>query len=101
MASMSKANLVEKIYEYGLGYTKEELRTFVVGLCTIIEKELCKGEDVRLSRFGSFEVVDKVARPGRNPKTKEEVIIARRKSIRVQASPKLNAYIHNGENDVQ
>ena len=97
MASLSKTKLVERLNEYGLGYTKEELYTFVVDLCSIMEEELCKGEDVRISRFGTFEVVDKVARPGRNPKTKEEVIIARRKGIRFQASPILTSHINKGD----
>ena len=97
MASLSKIKLVERLNEYGLGYTKEELYTFVVDLCSIMEEELCKGEDVRISRFGTFEVVDKVARPGRNPKTKEEVIIARRKGIRFQASPILTSHINKGD----
>ena len=97
MASLSKAKLVERLDEYGLGYTKEELYTFVVDLCAIMEEELCKGEDIRISRFGTFEVVDKVARPGRNPKTKEEVIIARRKGIRFQASPILTSHINKGD----
>ena len=97
MASLSKAKLVERLNEYGLGYTKEELYAFVVDFCSIMEEELCKGEDIRLSRFGTFEVVDKVARPGRNPKTKEEVIIARRKGVRFQASPILTSHINKGD----
>ena len=99
MASLSKAKLVEQLREYGLGYTKEELHTFVVDIFSIMEEELCKGEDVRLSRFGTFEVVDKVARPGRNPKTKEEVIIARRKGLRFQASPILTSHINKGDSN--
>ena len=99
MASLSKAKLVEQLNEYGLGYTKEELYNFVVDVFSIMEEELCKGEDVRLSRFGTFEVVDKVARPGRNPKTKEEVIIARRKGLRFQASPILTSHINKGDSN--
>ena len=99
MASLSKAKLVERLNEYGLGYTKEELYNLVVDFFAIMEEELCKGEDIRLSRFGTFEVVDKVARPGRNPKTKEEVIIARRKGIRFQASPILTSHINKGGPD--
>ena len=99
MASMSKLKLVERLNEYGLGYTKQELYDFVVEICSIMEEELCKGEDVRLSRFGTFEVVDKIARLGRNPKTKEEVIIARRKGVRFQASPILTAHINKGDSN--
>ena len=45
-----------------------------------MEEELCAREKTFVFQsFGTFEVVDKVARPGRNPKTKEEVIIARSK----------------------
>ena len=99
MASLSKAKLVDRLHEYGLGYTKEELYTFVLDFFELMEQELCKGEDIRLARFGTFEVVDKVARPGRNPKTKEEVVIARRVGVRFQASPILTANLNNGDSD--
>ena len=99
MASLSKAKLVERLDEYGLGYTKEELYKYVLDFFELMEQELCKGEDIRLARFGTFEVVDKVARPGRNPKTKEEVVIARRIGIRFHASPILTEHINNGDSD--
>ena len=99
MASLSKAQLVEKLHSYGLGYTKDELNRYIVDILELMEEELCENNDVSLSRFGFFDVVDKVARPGRNPKTKEEVIIARRKGIRFRCSPILTKKINEGENN--
>ena len=99
MASLSKAKLVDILNNYGLGYSKEELHKYVVDVFTIIEEELCENHDVRLSKFGVFEVVDKVARPARNPKTKEEVIIARRKGVRFTPSPVLTKHINSGNTD--
>jgi integration host factor subunit alpha len=99
MASLTKAQLVERLNSHGLGYTKEELHRYVVDFFSIIEEELCSNSDVSLSRFGFFEVVDKVARPGRNPRTKEEVIIARRKGVRFRPSPILTKQINEEENN--
>jgi integration host factor subunit alpha len=44
-----------------------------------IKGSLAKGEDVKLSGFGNFIIREKVARPGRNPKTGEPVTISARK----------------------
>lgn len=94
MASMSKAKLVENLNTYGLGYSKEELHNYVVDIFSLMEDALCQNEDISLPNFGVLEVVDKVARPARNPKTKEEVVIARRKGIRFRPAPALNKQIN-------
>ena len=98
MVTLSKARLVEKLYNYGLGYSKEELLAFINDTLLIMEEELCSNHNIQISKFGTFEVINKVARPGRNPKTKEEVIIARRKTLRFRPSPKLTHAI-NHKND--
>ena len=103
MVTLSKARLVEKLHNYGLGYSKEELLAFVNDLLVIMEEELCSDQNIQISKFGTFEVINKVARLGRNPKTKEEVIIARRKTLRFRPSPKLTDAInttHDGESNV-
>jgi nucleoid DNA-binding protein len=99
MASLSKALLVERLSAYGLGYTKEELHRYVLDALEIIEEELCESNDVSIARFGFFDVVDKVARPGRNPKTKEEFVIARRKGVRFRPSPILTEQVNIGEDN--
>lgn len=99
MASLSKAKLVDKLDQYGLGHSKEELHSYVVDIFTLMEETLCNNEEVSLTNFGVFEVVDKVARPARNPKTKEEVVIARRKGIRFRPAPALHKEVNRGAQD--
>ena len=59
---------------------------------------LSKGEDVKLSSFGNFVVQKKSQRPGRNPKTGEEVIISARKVVTFKAGPKLKSATQRGSN---
>ena len=63
-----------------------------------ITEMLSKGEDVKLSSFGNFVIRNKSQRPGRNPKTGEEVIISARKVITFKAGPKLKLTTQKGNN---
>jgi len=54
------------------------------------------GEEVKLSSFGNFVIRQKLARPGRNPKTGEEVIINPRKVVTFKAGPKLKLATQKG-----
>ena len=55
------------------------------------------GEEIKLSSFGNFVVKEKTARPGRNPKTGEEVIISARKVVTFKAGPKLKQATQKGK----
>ncbi|MDC9715230.1 MAG: integration host factor subunit alpha [Gammaproteobacteria bacterium] len=61
-----------------------------------IKKSLAKGEAVKLSGFGNFVVREKVARPGRNPKTGEPATISARKVVIFKAGLKLKATVQSG-----
>ncbi len=61
-----------------------------------IIETLSKGEDVKLSSFGNFVVRKKSPRPGRNPKTGEEVLISARKVVTFKAGPKLKLATQKG-----
>ena len=63
-----------------------------------IIETLSKGENVKLSSFGIFVVRKKPQRPGRNPKTGEEVIINARKVVTFKAGPKLKSATQKGSN---
>ena len=63
-----------------------------------IIETLIKGEDVKLSSFGNFVVRKKSRRPGRNPKTGEEVLISARKVVTFKAGPKLKSATQKGNN---
>ena len=54
------------------------------------------GEEIKLSSFGNFVVKEKTARPGRNPKTGEDVIISARKVVTFKAGPKLKLATQKG-----
>jgi len=61
-----------------------------------ITQQLGKGENVKLSSFGNFILRAKSARPGRNPKTGEEVMISARKVVTFKAGPKLKMATQEG-----
>ena len=63
-----------------------------------ITETLSKGEDVKLSSFGNFVIRKKSQRPGRNPKTGEEVIISSRNVVTFKAGPKLKSATQKGSN---
>ena len=60
-----------------------------------IKSTLARGEEVKLSGFGNFNIREKAARPGRNPKTGEEVLISARKVATFKAGPKLKDVTEN------
>ena len=97
MKTLSKARLIEKIDQRGLGYSKEELGDFINSFIGILSDTLINGEEMRLSKFGNFIVKDKVARVGRNPNTDEKLIISRRKVVSFKASPVLNQALNHGK----
>ncbi|CAC9597904.1 Integration host factor alpha subunit [uncultured Gammaproteobacteria bacterium] len=61
-----------------------------------IQMTLAQGEEVKLSSFGNFSIREKSARPGRNPKTGEEVVISARKVVGFKAGPKLKKLTQAG-----
>jgi integration host factor subunit alpha len=82
---MTKAELVEKIYER-LGLTKRECYNLVESVFDIMKESLIEGENLKISSFGSFIVKEKKARKGRNPQTNETITISERKVIAFRPS---------------
>mgnify|MGYP000927234518 FL=1 len=72
---MNKTELVSSVAEKA-EITKKEAEKVVGALFTSIEEALAKGDKVQLVGFGTFEVRERAARTGRNPKTGEEITIA-------------------------
>lgn len=58
-----------------------------------IKASLARGEEVKISGFGSFQTRNKRKRPGRNPKTGESVEICARSVVTFRASQKLKALV--------
>ena len=72
-----------------LGLNKREAKEFVELFFEKIRESLESGESVKLSGFGGFSVRDKKSRPGRNPKTGEEVPVTPRRVVTYKASQKV------------
>lgn len=92
---MTKANLVELIYER-VGFSKREAGGAVEEVFEIIKGCLRRGEKVKISGFGSFILNQKRARRGRNPQTGAAIIIDPRCVLSFKPSQVLKERICNG-----
>ncbi len=93
--TLTKARLVERIHAQ-VGVTKKEATELVDEVFAIMRNSLKSGEKVKISGFGNFLVRDKAARPGRNPQTNEEIIIARRRVLTFKPSLVLRSVLNDG-----
>ena len=90
---MNKAELVAAVAEKA-GLSKKDAEASVKAFTDVIAEELKKGEKVTLVGFGTFEVVDRPAREGRNPKTGETMKIAASKAPKFKAGKALKDSIN-------
>ena len=90
--TLTKAELAEVLFDR-LGLNKREAKDMVDGFFDEIRQALERGESVKLSGFGNFQLRDKPTRPGRNPKTGEEIAITARRVVTFHASQKLKAAV--------
>ena len=90
--TVTKAAIIEHLHDE-LGLNKTECKLLVENFFQEIRDSLINNETVKLSGFGNFELIDKKARPGRNPKTGENVIITARKVVTFRAGNKLRQKI--------
>lgn len=95
MTTLTKADLAEILFEQ-VGLNKREAKDMVESFFEEIRTALERGESVKLSGFGNFELRDKPQRPGRNPKTGEEIPISARRVVTFHASQKLKAMVEEG-----
>lgn len=86
--TLTRAELVEALM-IERSFDKTEATHFVSLFYQTICNALQSGEPVHLSGFGNFNVIDKKARPGRNPKTGKPHIIAARRVVTFKAGKKL------------
>ena len=85
---MNKVELVDQIATKS-GLTKKDSEAALKAFMETIKETIKKGEKIQLIGFGSFEPVDKAAREGRNPKTKEIIQIPAKKAIKFSAGKDL------------
>ena len=81
---MTKAEFTDRLADR-LGVRRKEAASILDSLLTEISKALQQGEKVQLIPFGSFEVRERKAREGRNPRTGEKIQISGRKVVVFQA----------------
>ena len=78
--TITKNSLVNLLHDE-VGLNKREAKEFIETFFEVIKLELENGNDVKISGFGNFNLRDKAARPGRNPKTGEDVTISERRVV--------------------
>ena len=98
--AITKADLATALFEE-VGLNKREAREFVDGFFESIRDTLEAGEAVKLSGFGNFQLRNKNTRPGRNPKTGEEIPISARRVVTFKPGQKLRnrveTYVGSGD----
>jgi integration host factor subunit alpha len=88
MNTLTKADLVDHL-SHSLHISRHRAKLFVEGFFEEIRRTLEKGEAVKLSSFGNFELREKKQRPGRNPKTGQEIPITARRVVTFRPGAKL------------
>jgi integration host factor subunit alpha len=94
-STMTKADIVEKVYEK-IGFSKKEASELVEMVFGSLKDRLVKGEKVKISGFGKFEVREKKSRIGRNPQTGDRITISARRVLNFSPSQVLKAML-NGQ----
>lgn len=98
--SLTKADIADRLFDE-VGLNKREAKEFVDSFFEAVRNALEEGENVKLSGFGNFQLRDKNQRPGRNPKTGEEIPISARRVVTFRPGQKLRArveaYVGSGD----
>ena len=90
----TRSTLSEAVFK-NVGLSRNESANLVDSVFSEILTSLIKGDDVKISSFGTFIVRDKKERIGRNPKTGEEVPITARSVVTFRASNVLKSKVNS------
>jgi integration host factor subunit alpha len=90
--ALTKADMAERLFDE-LGLNKREAKEMVELFFEKIRLALEDGQQVKLSGFGNFDLREKKQRPGRNPKTGEEIPISARRVVTFRPGQKLKARV--------
>ncbi len=94
MSALTKAEMAERLFDE-LGLNKREAKEIVEMFFDEIRQCLVGNEQVKLSGFGNFDLRDKKERPGRNPKTGEDIPISARRVVTFRPGQKLRAKVED------
>ncbi len=96
--ALTKAEVAEHLFEK-VGLTKRDAKDMVEIFFEEIRETLESGEQVKLSGFGNFDLRQKSERPGRNPKTGEDIPISARKVVTFRPGQKLKSRVEDGNSE--
>ena len=94
--ALTKAEIAEHLFEK-VGLNKKDAKDMVELFFEEIRASLEAGEQVKLSGFGNFELRDKAQRPGRNPKTGEDIPISARRVVTFRPGQKLKVRVEDAK----
>jgi len=84
MARMTKADIIEAVYEKVGGFSKKEAAEIVETVFNVVKETLERGEKIKISGFGNFVVRDKKDRMGRDPQRAVPILIQARRVLTVK-----------------
>mgnify|MGYP002635526126 CR=1 FL=1 len=90
--ALTKAVMADRLCDE-LGLNKREAKEFIETFFEELRLSLQSGEGIKLSGFGNFEIRNKRERPGRNPKTGEEIPILARRVVTFKSGQKLKTRV--------
>lgn len=92
MGTLTKLDLAQHLFDV-LGLNKREAKEIIDLFFEEIRAALEKGHQVKISGFGNFNLRNKKKRPGRNPKTGEEIPVTSRRVVTFHVGQKLKAKV--------
>ena len=96
--ALTKFDIVKSLNDE-IGLNKREAKELVDSFFDTIKKLLSQGKEVKLSGFGNFQLKDKSSRPGRNPRTGENVEITARRVVTFKSGQKLKESVNTLTNE--
>lgn len=94
--ALTKAEMAEHLFEK-LGINKRDAKELVETFFEEVREALETGEQVKLSGFGNFDLRQKDERPGRNPKTGEDIPIKARRVVTFRPGQKLKSRVESSK----
>jgi integration host factor subunit alpha len=94
--ALTKAEMAEHLF-LKLGVNKRDAKELVESFFEEIREVLESGEQVKLSGFGNFDLRTKSERPGRNPKTGEDIPIKARRVVTFRPGQKLKSRVEESK----
>lgn len=95
LPTLTKAELADILVEKVSDMTKNDAKEIVELFFEEVRTMLENNNEIKISGFGNFQLRDKPQRPGRNPKTGDEVPISARRVVTFHASQKLKGMVEH------